>query len=78
MDAQIQYITDQFNIHDTMSLKSSQKILIVDDQSFNIQALKVILKFKIGIDVDSVCDFTFDGLEAINMIEADVREKLKK
>jgi PleD family two-component response regulator len=28
----------------------SQKILIVDDQSFNIEALKIILKYKLGVD----------------------------
>ena len=48
------------------------KILIVDDQSFNIDALFIILKYKIGIQTTTTCDFCFDGLEAIKLIIEDV------
>lgn len=75
---EIRYITDLFNILDSQLEASSKKILIVDDQSFNIQALKVILKFKVGIDVDKTCDSSFDGYGAIKLIEEDVSEKLQQ
>jgi hypothetical protein len=29
-----------------------KRILIVDDEQFNIDALKIILKYKVGIDSD--------------------------
>jgi hypothetical protein len=59
-----------------MILKSTfSKILIVDDQSFNIDALFVILKYKIGINTTTVCDYCMDGLEAIKIIQKDVNEK---
>ena len=45
------------------------KILIVDDQSFNIDALLIILKYQIGINTATVCEHCFDGLEALKIIE---------
>ena len=32
------------------------KILIVDDEQYNIDALKIILKYHCSIDSDSICD----------------------
>jgi PleD family two-component response regulator len=54
---------------------SPSRILIVDDQSFNIDALFIILKYKIGINSSKICDYCFDGLEAMKIIEEDVQEK---
>ena len=34
----------------------TKKILIVDDQTFNIDALKIILKYQIGVNTDIFCD----------------------
>ena len=51
------------------------KILIVDDQSFNIDALLIILKYKIGIQTTKVCEHCFDGLEAIEIIKNDVETR---
>jgi CheY-like chemotaxis protein len=50
----------------------------VDDQSFNIDALYIILKYKIGINTQQVCDYCFDGLEAMKIIEKDVEENKNK
>jgi hypothetical protein len=47
----------------------------VDDQSFNIEALKVILKYKVGIDTDLFCDSAGDGLDALKKIITDVEDK---
>lgn len=48
--------------------KYQHKILIVDDQSFNIDALKIILKFSINIDTDTLCDKATNGQEALQMV----------
>lgn len=37
-------------------IAKKKRILIVDDQSFNIDALKIILKYKIGLDTKIFCD----------------------
>jgi hypothetical protein len=34
-----------------------KKILIVDDQNFNIEALKIILKYKLNIDSSIYCEY---------------------
>lgn len=46
-------------------ISKKKRILIVDDQSFNVDALKIILKYKIGIETDIFCDSASDGFEAI-------------
>ena len=47
-------------------------ILIVDDQQFNIEAIKIILKFKIGIDTSSLCDYALNGKHALDIIYKNV------
>lgn len=47
----------------------------MDDQSFNIDALKIILKYKIGIDSDIFCDAASDGYEAIQLVIDDVERR---
>ena len=51
------------------------KILIVDDQSFNIDALMIILKYNIGINTNKICEFCFDGLEALALVEKEIEAK---
>ena len=45
--------------------KDSIKILIVDDQIFNIDALMVILEHGVKIDVNKYCRSAFSGKKAI-------------
>lgn len=45
-----------------------KRILIVDDEQFNIDALKIILKYKVGIDSDKICDQAKNGIEALSII----------
>ena len=54
-----------------------KKILIVDDQTFNIEALKIILKYKLRIDTAFCCDYAYDGLEALKKVinDADLSKK---
>ena len=56
-------------------IAKKKKILIVDDQSFNIDALKIILKYKIGLETEIFCDSASDGFDAIKKIINDVEEK---
>lgn len=37
------------------------KILIVDDQIFNVNALNIILQYSIGIEVDEICENASSG-----------------
>ena len=47
---------------------SQKKILIVDDQVFNIDALRIVLEMVIQVDVDQVCDKALNGEEALQMV----------
>ena len=38
-----------------------REILIVDDQSYNIKALEIILRTRFGLDVDNICQRAFHG-----------------
>ena len=52
---------DSRNFDITLFKQRTQKILIVDDEQYNIDALKIILKYHCNIDSDSICDKVFDG-----------------
>jgi len=43
----------------------------VDDQSFNIQALEIILRYKIGLDTDRFCHSALSGQQALDMVRED-------
>ena len=52
---------------------SMKKILIVDDQSFNIDAVMIILKYAVKIEnCDLVCDTAQNGLQAFEKVVEDV------
>ena len=48
------------------------KILIVDDQSFNIEALKIILQYCVGLDADVFCESALSGQQALHMVQDDL------
>ena len=48
------------------------RILIVDDEQFNIDALKIILRYHCNIDSESVCDSAFDGKQALDAVKNNV------
>lgn len=48
-----------------------KRILIVDDQSFNIDALKIILKYSLGLDSSIYCETAFSGEQAFQMVKDD-------
>ena len=41
--------------------KRKPKILIVDDEDYNILALKIILKYHIKLDATKLCDEAVNG-----------------
>ena len=43
------------------SIITQNKILLVDDQQFNLNALEIILKYSLKVDVESVCVFALSG-----------------
>ena len=45
----------------------AKKILIVDDQIFNIQASKAILEHRLNIP-NELCDHALNGIEAFEMV----------
>ena len=38
------------------SKNKDSKILLVDDEDYNLTALKIILKYHVKLDVDKLCD----------------------
>jgi CheY-like chemotaxis protein len=51
----------------------TKKILIVDDQGFNIDALMIILKYSIKLkDPNQICDCVYDGKQALELVTQDV------
>ena len=43
-----------------------RQILIVDDEPFNIGAVKIVLEYRNGIKfMDKICDSAINGLEAV-------------
>ena len=48
--------------------------MIVDDQSFNIEALKIILKYNVGLDSKIYCESALSGQEAVKMVKRDFEE----
>lgn len=50
----------------------TQKILIVDDEHYNIDAMKIILKYHCNIDSESICDKVFDGKQALEAVQRNV------
>ena len=53
--------------------------MIVDDQPYNIMALKTILQFSVGLkDIEILSDQAFDGQQALNMVIKNVRKNQMK
>jgi len=49
------------------------KILIVDDQAFNINALLIILEHNLKIDCSKVCSKANSGKEALKIIIENIK-----
>ena len=51
----------------------SKKVLIVDDQSFNIDALMIILNYSVGLNTKIYCEFALSGKQALQMVMDDLK-----
>ena len=50
-----------------------KQILIVDDEIFNIEAIKVILEHRFQINnIDRICDYSMNGEEAVQKVRQNV------
>ena len=54
--------------------KKYPKILIADDQYFNIEAISIILDFSIGINKNIQIISAFNGQDALNKVIEDLNE----
>ena len=50
-----------------------QKILIVDDEAYNINALIILFEIILKIDIKTTCERALSGPEAIQMVKDDLR-----
>ena len=51
--------------------------MLVDDQSFNIEALKIIISNIFEVDIKKNVGIAFSGIEAINLIIEDIETNFK-
>ena len=52
--------------------KIDAKILLVDDEDYNLTALKIILRYHIKLDVEKFCEEAVNGQEALNAVQNSV------
>ena len=50
----------------------------MDDQSFNIDALVIILKMVVKVDTDKLCAFAHNGKEALKMVQESTELQMGK
>lgn len=55
-------------------INRERKILIIDDQSSNLEAMKILLKYRVGLDTDTFCVTCLSGLQAIDIITQDIMD----
>ena len=51
--------------------------MLVDDQSFNIEALKIIIFNVFEVDIKKHVSIAYSGVEAINLIIEDIESNFK-
>ena len=66
------YFKDEYRIESLSETDrwKDKRILIVDDQIFNIQAAKAILEYRLRISPE-ICDYALNGVEAFELIQKD-------
>ena len=56
-----------------LQCKPISKILLVDDQEFNLNALEIMLKYKLKMNTDKICVKAASGKEAVDVIKDDLK-----
>ena len=54
-------------------MNTERKIMLVDDQQFNIDALESILKFKFKLNLERVCKVAMNGQLALDAVKESVK-----
>ena len=67
------------NIHASLftqefKIEAEKKILLIDDEQFNLTCLIVLLQYKLEIDVEKVCVQANSGEEALQMVKDDAEK----
>ena len=52
-------------------MAQAKKILIVDDEQYNIDAIEIILEHVCGIEVEFICTQAKNGKQALEIIKDD-------
>ena len=58
--------------------KNDAKILLVDDEDYNLTALKIILRYHLNLNVEQICDEAVNGQEALSAIQSSVAKNNSK
>lgn len=73
MSTEIKYITELLEMSNDIE-PYFKKILIVDDQNFNIDAAKIILKYSIKLsNCNEIIDHASDGQQALDKVKQNVQ-----
>ena len=52
-----------------------KKILLIDDEQFNLESVKIILEYQGGIyNINTISATALNGLEAVNLIKKNVED----
>ena len=77
------YVNDiKSSFHDPEKMNSTNRskdtpknlILLVDDELFNLNAIKLVLKYKLDIDVETVCVQAMNGETALEIVKDDAKK----
>ena len=70
-------LDDFFSFQEEKNDIFRQKILIVDDQSFNIEAMMIILHHVFDLDTKNLVSKAFSGMEALEEIVRDIQQNYR-
>ena len=56
------------------SNNGTNKILIVDDQQFNIDAIEIILEYGLNLKVRKFCECAYNGRQAVDAVMQNVKK----
>jgi CheY-like chemotaxis protein len=67
------------NQHASMKLyknmvATKQKILLVDDQQFNIEAIEILMLYGFKLETKDICDHAFNGKQALESVKKNVEQ----
>ena len=64
--------TDRYNSVDN-HFEGKKQILLVDDQEFNLNAMEIILQYKLNVKTEETCVRATSGKQALELIKKDAK-----